>query len=331
MAVSAEQACRVVYHADDFGMSEVVNAGILNSFRQGVLTSTSLLSNGPAAFEACRQWQGLLQECSAHSIASFSVRKELGDPELPFDLGVHLNLTQGRPLTGDQYPAELLNEHGEFPGIGAVFTRFRRMGPTQVTKVNNELNAQIEWMCDHGVRPSHLNGHQYVEMLPAVGAMIPEMLNRYQISVCRVAKESGLTRTVLGQGRFVDWGMGLVKRHYANRFLRQMRATPTRFPDQFFGTSHAGRIDLTTVIEFLRRARGVAATEVGIHPADPPQADACRPGDPWFDSLQDLRVAERDLLCAPALRDAMVRQNLKLGRLQLLTPELCCRRRFQIQ
>ncbi|WP_010585152.1 carbohydrate deacetylase [Schlesneria paludicola] len=320
MSASAGPICRVVFHADDFGMNAAVNAGILKSFRHGVLTSTSLLSNAPAATEACHEWPGLLQDLAVRRLESLSVRQELGDPDVPFDLGVHLNLTQGRPLTGDRYPAELLNERGEFPGIGAVFTRFRRTTPTQVAKVADELNAQIEWMCDHHLRPSHLNGHQYVELLPPIAAMIPEMMERYQIPVCRVARESALVRTVLTQGRLFEWGIGLVKRYFASRFLRRMRRSRVRFPDQFFGTAHAGRIDRATMTAFLRRARGVETTEVGIHPGDPPDAAARGPSDPWFDPLQELRAFERDLLCSPAIRDVMAQQGMKLGRLQLLTP-----------
>jgi predicted glycoside hydrolase/deacetylase ChbG (UPF0249 family) len=48
---------RLIVHADDFGLSERINEGILQAPRHGILTSTSLLATGPAfeqAVKICR-------------------------------------------------------------------------------------------------------------------------------------------------------------------------------------------------------------------------------------------------------------------------------------
>ena len=34
-----------------------------------------------------------------------------------------------------------------------------------------------QWIIDHGVRPTHLNGHQYMELVPGVAELIPELLD----------------------------------------------------------------------------------------------------------------------------------------------------------
>ena len=104
-------------HADDFGMNRAVSDGILHGFRHGLLTSTSLLANAPDAARALSHWKELLADQAAGRLPSAEVRRRLGDPDCPFDLGVHLNLTQGRPLGGDRYPAELLDPQGRFPGV----------------------------------------------------------------------------------------------------------------------------------------------------------------------------------------------------------------------
>ena len=89
---------RVAFHADDFGMNRAVTDGILQGFRQGLLTSTSLLANAPDAGRALAEWDRLEQDRRGGVLPSSALRKRLGDPDCPFDLGVHLNLTQGRPL-----------------------------------------------------------------------------------------------------------------------------------------------------------------------------------------------------------------------------------------
>ena len=78
----------MVLHADDFGMNKAVNAGILKSFRDGILTSTSLLANAPAAEEACQEWPRLMADLRAESISSATRRRKLSDHLTPFDLGI---------------------------------------------------------------------------------------------------------------------------------------------------------------------------------------------------------------------------------------------------
>ena len=107
---------RLILHADDLGMNRAVTAGVLRGFQSGLLTSTSLLANAPGAPQALEQWKALLEEQRAGRLASAAGRKRLDDPLRPFDLGVHLNLTQGRPLSGS-YPGELLDAEGRFPGV----------------------------------------------------------------------------------------------------------------------------------------------------------------------------------------------------------------------
>lgn len=308
----------LILHADDLGMNTAVNEGILAAFRAGLLTSTSLLSNAPAAEAAAKAWPTLIHQLANDSLPSCAARRELGEPNLPFDLGIHLNLTQGRPLTGPRYPAELLDRDGNFPGIGSLFFRLNRANSQQLWRVEAELRAQLSWMCDRNLRPSHLNGHQYVELVPQIAAMIPELVRRYAVPVVRVAREPSLTRNVLFQGRTAAWAIGLAKRYYASEFQKRMSAAKIPFPNQFFGTSHAGRVSLSTLTRFLKLAQTSPCTEIGLHPGEDPTRDNIATNDPWFDPLARLRPAERDWLCGDELSTILTRSHLQLGRLLLL-------------
>jgi predicted glycoside hydrolase/deacetylase ChbG (UPF0249 family) len=308
---------RLVLHADDFGMNPQVNQGILLAFHKGVLTSTSLLSNAPAADAACREWNFLVHQQQSAQLESSRTRRDLGDSQFPFDLGIHLNLTQGKPLTGRRFPGELLDRDGNFPGIGRLFLRLNRVTGQAISAVTAELRAQIEWMCDHGLRPSHLNGHQYIEMIPAIAAIIPDLLSRYSIPIVRVANEPALVRNVLFRGRISGWGLGMVKQHYGNRFQRRMIDARAAFPDRFFGTSHAGRIDRRTFEQFLSSdLEGL--TEIGMHPGLMPDHVDVDANPAWHDPLALMRTTELDWLCDPELPKLLKRHGLTLGRLQTL-------------
>lgn len=301
----------MVLHADDFGMNQAVNAGILQAFRDGILTSTSLLANAPAAAEACQEWPRLTADLRAEAVASAAHRRKLSDNLTPFDLGIHLNLTQGYPLSKG-YPQEMLNERGEFPGIGPVFRHLRSPRSRFRDAIQKELELQIERMRELGVSPTHLNGHQYVEMMPAVATLIPRLMEKYSIPVVRVAYETHLVRTVLMECRAAPFAVALIKRHFARRFRRlNSYAAPARF----FGTAHAGLVSRARFESFVRFSSPIDCTEIGLHPATSPQGDAQTSQDPWFDPLASVRPQELAWMCDESTPEILVSHQQSLGRL----------------
>ena len=66
---------RLIVNADDFGMTEGVNRAILEAHLRGLVTSTTLLANG----------------------AAFASAAEIAGDTPALGVGVHLNLTEGRP------------------------------------------------------------------------------------------------------------------------------------------------------------------------------------------------------------------------------------------
>src|ERR1700741_5333886 len=86
-----ERACLIV-NADDYGYFRCVSQGILKAATHGVVTATGVFAN-TTLFGEHDAW---LRECDA------------------LDAGVHLNLTEGVPLTSDLKKA-LLRWSGRFP------------------------------------------------------------------------------------------------------------------------------------------------------------------------------------------------------------------------
>src|SRR5260370_36600419 len=82
----------LIVNADDLGWTDGVNRGILDAFRGGIVTSTSLLANGIAFTEGVK---------AAKSAPRLSV-------------GVHLNLSDGAPVADRESVTSLLNDDGEF-------------------------------------------------------------------------------------------------------------------------------------------------------------------------------------------------------------------------
>jgi predicted glycoside hydrolase/deacetylase ChbG (UPF0249 family) len=197
----------LIINADDFGLTPAVSRGILHGHEAGVITSTSVMVTTPGWHDA----QSRLRDSS-------------------IDIGLHLNLGLGRPLTAAR---TLVNPTtGEFASIGGIslLALGRRIDPDDVA---GEARAQLALLRTVGRPVTHIDSHWHMHTLPGIWA-----------SVLAVAREQG-----------VPWlrSPGLPRR---GRILRAMfpftllgvaslwrRSTNPRFADHFTGFQMNGARD----------------------------------------------------------------------------------------
>lgn len=86
----ASKPVRLIVNADDLGYCVVRDRGIAECFLHGIVTSTSLLVNGHSAVHA------------------IEIGRMYGMP-----LGIHINLTEGRPIS-DRHYQTLTNDENLF-------------------------------------------------------------------------------------------------------------------------------------------------------------------------------------------------------------------------
>src|SRR5246127_336899 len=153
----------LIVNADDLGWTHGVNRGIAEAHRNGIVTSASLIANG-CAFEA-------------------GVQTARESPQL--GVGVHLNLSDGNPVAPAEEVKSLLDENGDFSG-GPEALLFRLTAKKLETKeVEAEWNAQIEKVRAAGIRPTHLDGHKHVQMLPGLFAVALRLAKKHGIEAVR--------------------------------------------------------------------------------------------------------------------------------------------------
>ncbi|MDY0269459.1 carbohydrate deacetylase [Trichloromonas sp.] len=150
---------QLIVNADDLGSGPERDRGIFRCFEQGIVTSVSLLANGPHFAEAA---------CEA-------VR--LGMP-----LGVHLNLSEGRALTG--VIAGLTDAAGEFPGK-ADLRRILAGGDFDAAGARRELAAQLDRVRQAGIVPDHLDSHQHFILFPAATGLVTDLARAEGINALR--------------------------------------------------------------------------------------------------------------------------------------------------
>lgn len=158
----------IIVNADDFGLSSAVNAAIVESLRQGWISSATLMGNMPGFDEAAAltRQHGLLGS-----------------------IGVHLNLTEGQPLTeAIRRQPRLCSPDGEFRAKARnlfVVTR------DEESAIHTELRAQVLACRQAGVEPSHLDSHHHVHTSWAIGGIALAIARELDIPFIRPAHNAG--------------------------------------------------------------------------------------------------------------------------------------------
>ena len=101
-------------------------------------------------------------------------------------MGLHFNLTEGRPLTDAR---SLIDSNGAFLLRGELIRRSIR-GRVEPSEIARELTAQLDRFVSLGLTPTHLDSHQHVHMVPTVfRAMAPVL--RERVRALRVVVPAG--------------------------------------------------------------------------------------------------------------------------------------------
>jgi hopanoid biosynthesis associated protein HpnK len=234
----------LVVNADDFGISRGVNRGIVEAHRAGLVTSTSLMANLPAAEDA---------------VTRAAVCPDLG-------LGLHLTLTAGRPLTPPGRVPTITDADGQFLVLGTLLARLTA-GQVRTAEIERELAAQVEWALRRGVQPSHLDSHHHVHIHPRVAPIVIRLAREHAIQWVRSPAES-LPPPRLIAARPKDAARTLLISAMGATLRWQIRRAGLRTSDHFRGIALGmgfGERGLLSVLRTLPPG----LTELMTHPGHP--------------------------------------------------------------
>jgi predicted glycoside hydrolase/deacetylase ChbG (UPF0249 family) len=187
---------KIIINADDYGYSLSVNRAILQSFQRVLIHSTSLMAN-MAGFED-----------AVDKIHTYSL--------LRGKIGIHLNLTEGFPLSSDiRNCPRFCGEDGQF-----ICRRERPMlflTRTEQKAVYTELKMQLDRVLESGVDPSHLDSHHHVHTEWAIARIVRRLSREYGIGRIRLTRNMGRSGGYLKQiykSIFNRWHRGLTSTDY---------------------------------------------------------------------------------------------------------------------
>ena len=140
--------------ADDFGLAPGISAGIARLAHAQRLSAIGCITNSPH-WEACT-----------------ALLKHLPDT---VDVGLHLNFTEGRPLS-----TRLARHWPHLPGLARLIAQAHlRLLP--LSQVRNEVHAQLAAFNNAlGRPPAFIDGHQHVHHLPGLRQIVLDTVEHVQ-------------------------------------------------------------------------------------------------------------------------------------------------------
>jgi len=240
---------RLIVNADDFGMARPITDAIIDCHRRGIVTSTSWMANMPEAEHAARR---------AREVPGLGV-------------GIHLNLTEGKPISPPDSIPLLVGTDGEFLPKAVQLKRLGS-GKAIAEQIRGELAAQLQRARALGMDPTHCDSHHGIHGIAPVRRAMIDVLRTFGVRCARTqvdwhrpphhAPLSARTRCAVQNGYQLLPALG----HYWARFL--IRRAGIRTPDRkvtrstIYPRLEDPKQQLLTCLRRLRRG----VSELVLHP-----------------------------------------------------------------
>lgn len=278
---------RLIVNADDFGFTSGVNRAIVEAHSRGVVTSSTLMANGPAFGEAAQL---------AKTIPKLS-------------LGCHVVLIDGRPVLGaEQLPS--LTSGSDFRDGLMNFAVRAITGRIEDGEITAEATAQIRKIQSAGIVVSHIDTHKHTHLFPKI---LRPLLRAAAACGIRALRNPFGPRLPLRSshllarpGLWARYAELRVLGRFAGKFREAVDHEGFMTPDGTLGIVVTGALD-ETLFHTIARSIPQGTWEFVCHPgyndADLQVAET---------RLRESRETELRVLTLPAARDLLLQEGIEL-------------------
>jgi chitin disaccharide deacetylase len=273
---------QLIITGDDYGLCTAVNVAIEECLAAGAMRATCVMTNMPACGEAA------------------SLRKKFPQSSL----GVHWNLSQGRPVLDPARVPSMVNGDGRFAGS---LRRRWLARQCNLAEMRAELVAQYERFQALAGTPDFWNTHQNVHVYPGLFQFFVALGKELHIPAMR--SHERITLPLRGSvfsyhlQHPAYWFKGQVIRLWSMK----ARASGMLMPDGrlYLPGYEAGQYTLTLLLERVTWHNLSAAVELVIHPAKELDVGL-------FGGLTESRLREYELFRDPCLAGKLEHAGVQL-------------------
>jgi len=227
----------LVVNADDFGMTAGINSAIVEAHTSGIITSTTLMANGPAFSGAVR---------------ASELQPYLG-------VGCHIVLVDGEPLLPPNEVRSLLGHDPQhFRTTIAEFAKAASMNQLNPDEIEAEATAQIHKLQGAGIEVSHVDAHKHAHMFPAV--LVPILRAAAKCGVKAIRNPFEPSGTLPLNSLIVDKKLAaravevsMLRILYRRRFLGKVRHFGLSTTEGSLGVAATGSLDLLLFEQMVKR------------------------------------------------------------------------------
>lgn len=228
---------KLIINADDFGYSKENNIAIQKGVQTGIITSASLMAN---------------MEGFEHAINEIL-------PTIQVDIGVHLNIIEGKSLTNQPL---LCDKNGYFNNsYGALI--LKSANDEFLKQTETEFRAQIEKVLKY-TKASHIDSHVHTHAIPPIFKLVQKLAEEYNIPFIRTQNE--IPYKVKEKPVDKRYLVNIIKNILLNTFSFINKRNNIRTNNHFIGVLYTGNMTEQTILEGLKKIKDNSVTEVIFHP-----------------------------------------------------------------
>jgi hopanoid biosynthesis associated protein HpnK len=279
---------RLIVNADDFGLTHGVNRAIVEAHDHGVVTSATLMANGPAFEDAIQR---------AKSNARMSV-------------GCHVVLVDGLPVLGAGKTSTLSDKKahdGRFhESLGGFVLRVAG-SRIDADEIEAEATAQVRKLQSAGVTVSHLDTHKHTHIFPTV--LRPLLRAARACGVGALRNPFGpLHLSILAKrpNLWTRYSKVAILNRLGRTFQRSVADAGLLTPDGTVGIVATGALDdrlFESIVDSLPKGTWELVCHPGYNDAE---LGSIRT------RLRESRAVELRLLTSPEAREVLVRSGVQL-------------------
>jgi len=221
---------RLIVNADDFGRSRSINQAVIRAYREGILTSASLMVNEPDCAEA---------------VALAKENPKLG-------VGLHLALLCGRSALSPGKIPGLANARGEF-GNNPIALGFKYFFNRSLRgQLRAEIHEQFARFRATGLPLDHVNGHLHMHQHPVVLRILMEDADALGIRHMRLTREPFWMDVPLAKDRRLYRAAHAMVHFFLAWFAQsQLRRRRIHHTQRVFGLLQNDRVDEAYLLKLL--------------------------------------------------------------------------------